>query len=92
MKFFDFLDIKYIQARVLQSKKETFTQERAGEIKAIYSLLNGLRVFYKWISVPKLFLEYTLVKFKFTPPPSIPDEITQAQKPDLKLAPDEQAV
>ncbi len=88
MKAFQFLDIEFQKKAIEISKMKSDTYDVAigGEAQAQRMLLEALRVFYKWIMVPKVIAKFWAVNLGLIPvpiSPLIPKAAPEPQKPTL---------
>lgn len=83
MKAFQFLDIEFQKKAIEISKFKSDTYDVAvgGEAQAQRMLLEGLRIFYKWIMVPKVIGKFIAVNLGLIPEPVSPLIPKEAPKP-----------
>lgn len=74
MKAFQFLDIEFQKKAIEIShfRSDTYDVAVGGEAQAQRMLLEWLRVFYKWIMVPKVIGKFFLVNLHILPLPISP--------------------
>ncbi len=93
MKAFQFLDIEFQKKAIQISKMKSDNYDVAigGEAQAQRMLLEFLRVFYKWIMVPKVIGKFLAVNLRIIPEPIsplIPAPAPEPKKEPLTLVPE----
>lgn len=80
MTFFDFLDIRY---RSLNLELQVhYTIAKDAELKAAYQLIQGQRVFFKWLQMPILIMKFLLVQLHLLKTPTL---LTRQELDDAPL-------
>ena len=78
MKFFEYLDCKYVEVNVeLQSEFSLYKQAKT---HAIQNLISSMRCLFRWVSYPIIVVEFILVCLKLRSKPISLKERSDAAK------------
>lgn len=78
MKFYEYLEAKYVETNL--KLQVGYTPYKQSETRAVQSIIDGQRTFFKWVAYIKLIFEFALMSAHLIKAPKSPKQIGEEMR------------